>query len=116
MRVVDKEAFLDTFQYFDKSIVVEIIDIFIAEYPERMATIKSDIEKLDFDALKFDAHSIKGVISNFVAAAPQELSKTLEMKGASKDGSELMETFERLEVAGAGLIEDLKELKLVFME
>ena len=29
MKVIDEASFMETFQYFDKSIVVEIIDIFI---------------------------------------------------------------------------------------
>ena len=31
--MVNKQAFTDTFQYFDKAVIIEIIDIFIHYYP-----------------------------------------------------------------------------------
>jgi len=116
MNVIDKTSFLDTFQYFDKPIVVEIIDIFIDEYPTRMTALKSDIDKLDFKSLKFDAHSMKGVIANFVAAKPQQCAKELEMKGSENDGSDLNRIFAELKITGDQLVADLKELRPLFVE
>jgi HPt (histidine-containing phosphotransfer) domain-containing protein len=116
MKVIDKKVFMDTFQYFDKPIVVEIIDIFINEYPERMNTLRRDIETLDFNSLKFDAHSLKGVVSNFVAPDPQNLAKILELKGSEKDSTELLETFSALEKATADLVEDLKTIREDFLQ
>lgn len=116
MNVIDKVSFLDTFQYFDKHIVLEIIDIFINEYPQRMLNLKNAIEKKDFNALKFDAHSMKGVISNFMAAKPQQFAKELEYKGLEKDDSNLDEIFSNLQVASEELLEDLKELRSLFEE
>ncbi len=80
MKVINKESLLETFQYFDKSIVVEIIDIFINEQPTRMATIEKAIHNKDFDTIKFEAHSLKGVIANFVAEVPHNQAKELEIK------------------------------------
>ncbi|PKP52010.1 MAG: hypothetical protein CVT92_11015 [Bacteroidetes bacterium HGW-Bacteroidetes-1] len=116
MKVIDKSSFLDTFQYFDKSIVIEIIDIFIGEYPDRMAKLKADIATMNFDALKFDAHSMKGVISNFLAPLPQQFAKELEMKGVEKDGTNLDEIYQSLEKAASDLVDDLKELRPQFEE
>jgi len=115
MKVIDRAAFLDTFQYFDKEIVVEIIDIFIGEYPERMKALKKDIETLDFGALKFDGHSMKGVIANFVAEKPQQLAKELEMKGTEQDWTDLYRIYAELEIAVDALLEDLKELRPEFL-
>jgi HPt (histidine-containing phosphotransfer) domain-containing protein len=115
MKVIDRTSFLDTFHYFDKEIVVEIIDIFINEYPDRMNAIKNDIEKLDFNALKFDAHSIKGVIANFVAARPLHLARELEIKGSEKDANDLHRIFAELQIAGSDLVEDLKVLRPDFI-
>ncbi|MDP3462308.1 MAG: Hpt domain-containing protein [Bacteroidales bacterium] len=115
MKVIDKSSFLDTFQYFDKEIVVEIIDIFLQEYPGRLVNIKKDIESGDFDALKFDAHSLKGVVSNFVAKAPQDYAKELEMKGTIKDSTDLLDTFQKLEISIYDLVDDLNELRSAFV-
>lgn len=114
--MIDKKVFMDTFQYFDKPIVVEIIDIFINEYSERMNTLRKDIENLDFNSLKFDAHSLKGVVSNFVAPEPQELAKKLELKGSEKDSSDLNDIFSALEKATAELVEDLKIIRAEFLQ
>ncbi|MDD4373174.1 MAG: Hpt domain-containing protein [Bacteroidales bacterium] len=116
MKVIDKEAFLDTFQYFDKPIVLEIIDIFIQEQPERLERISIAITNLDFDALKFDSHSLKGVIANFVAEKPLQLAKTMEMKGTEKDNSELDLLFSELKSATCDLVDDLKSLRQEFEE
>lgn len=63
--MIDRKKLQENFEYFDKEMVLEIIDIFINEYPDRIAKIKSDIAEKDLVALKFDAHSIKGVVANF---------------------------------------------------
>lgn len=115
MKVIDRSSFLDTFQYFDKEIVVEIIDIFLQEYPGRLVNIKKDIDLGDFDSLKFDAHSLKGVISNFVAQVPQDYAKELEMKGTMKDSADLVNIFQKLEVSILDLVDDLTELRSAFV-
>ncbi len=116
MKVIDKEAFLDTFQYFDKPIVLEIIDIFINEHPVRIERIENAIKTKDFDTLKFDAHSLKGVIANFVAEKPHQLARTMEIKGVEKDASDLDKLFEDLKIATQELVEDLTELRQEFEE
>jgi HPt (histidine-containing phosphotransfer) domain-containing protein len=116
MKVIDKNSFLDTFQYFDKPIVLEIIDIFINEYPNRISNIKNAIDTKNFDSLKFDAHSMKGVISNFMAAEPQKFARELENKAVEKDDSNLDDIFNSLHKSSEALLEDLKELRLMFEE
>ncbi len=114
MQVIQKEKFIENFQYFDKEIVLDIINIFIDEYPERMKTIKKNIDEKDFQQLGFNAHSLKGVIANFVAPEPQDLAKQLEMKGKNNDGDGVEELYEKLKEKCDILVEELKELKQNF--
>ncbi len=116
MKVIDKVSFLDTFQYFDKSIVVEIIDIFLREYPERLEALKKDIEAGDYDALKFDAHSLKGVVANFVAEQTVSLARQMEYKAGDNDGNGLIALHQQLEQSVYNLVDDLKEIRLAFLE
>lgn len=116
MRVIDKVSFLDTFQYFDRSIVVEIIDIFLKEYPERLEALKKDIEKNDFEALRFDAHSLKGVVSNFVAEQTVSLARQMEFKAGEKDATGLPILHQQLEQSVVDLVDDLKEIRLAFLD
>ena len=114
MGVIDREKFIENFQYFDKEIVNDIINIFIDEYPERMSTLQKNVEEKDFEQLRFNAHSLKGVIANFVAPEPQELARTLEMKGKDNDPEGIEDIFAQLKQQGDMLLEELKELKKNF--
>ncbi|MCK9449134.1 MAG: Hpt domain-containing protein [Bacteroidales bacterium] len=116
MKVIDQQMFMNTFQYFDKHIVLEIIDLFIRDYPARMSDIKKAIDTKDFSTLKFDAHSMKGVIANFMAEETEDIARTLENKGADEEGTMLEETYIKLEKSGAKLVDDLKELRQYFLE
>lgn len=116
MKVIDKPVFIDSFHYFDKPIVVEIIDIFLNDYLERLSTIKKAIDANDFAAIKFNAHSLKGVIANFVAEVPRQLAYQMEIKGTNQDGKGLDPLFTDLQAAIMDLVEDLKELKTEYQE
>lgn len=79
--MVNKQEFLDTYNYFEKSILIEIIDIFVNEYNGRIEKIYNDVKERDFNALRFDAHGLKGVIANFCAPVAWEQARDLEKKG-----------------------------------
>jgi len=114
MGMIDKKQFLENFQYFDNEVVLEIINIFIDEYPERMETLKRNIDEKDFEQLKFNAHSLKGVVANFVAPEVQELARQLELKGANKDLSDAESLYKELHEKADFVIQELKELKKNF--
>ncbi len=112
--LVDKEKFQENFKHFDKKLIVEIIDMFINEYPERMEQIKQNIAASDMENLRFNAHSLKGIIANFMAEIPKEHAKLLEEKGKKGDLSNLNDDFKALEKSTSTLIEDLKEIRLIY--
>ena len=112
--MIDKKQFTENFQYFDNEVVTEIINIFIDEYPERMETLRKNIDEKDFEQLKFNAHSLKGVVANFVAPEVQELARQLEMKGANKDLTDVETLFNELKEKSAVVVDELKELKKDF--
>lgn len=116
MKVIDKEVLLDTFQYFDKHIVVEIINIFIKEHSERLKKIRQAAKTKDFQTLKFESHSLKGVIANFVAEIPKNIAYELEEKGKACDATNLEPLIEQLEISLIDLVEDLSEIKKEFIE
>ncbi len=111
MGVIDKTQFTETFQYFDNEIVVEIIDIFLNEYPERIEALKKSIDDTDYDNLKFNSHSIKGVIANFVAPDVEQQAKELELMGSEKNMDGAQELFEAFKVSSAELVNELREIK-----
>lgn len=115
MGVINKVQFIDNFQYFDKEIVVEIIDIFLKEYPERMKSIADNIESCDYDNLKFNAHSMKGVIANFVAPKVEQSARELEIMANEKNLDGAKELFEEFKVSGSIMIDELAELREKFV-
>ncbi len=112
--MIDKKQFSENFQYFDNEIVTEIINIFIDEYPERMQTLRKNIDDKDFEQLKFNAHSLKGVVANFVAPEVQELARQLELKGANQDLNGVEPLYAELKEKAGMVVEELKELKKDF--
>jgi HPt (histidine-containing phosphotransfer) domain-containing protein len=115
MPIIEKDRFQENFQYFDKEVVLEIINIFIDEYPERMNSIKENIEQEDFDQLRFNAHSLKGVVANFIAPEVQALAKSMEMKGTNKDMQDINPLYDELKVKADVMVEELAELKKSYM-
>ncbi len=111
MKLINDQSFNESFSYFDKEIVVEIIDIFLNEYEDRLSTIKKSIDDVDFQNLKFQAHSLKGVVANFSAPKVQELAKILENKGADSINENLNEDFEELDKLVRTMVEEISVLR-----
>lgn len=114
MAQINRTQFEDNFQYFDKEIVLEIIDIFINEYPDRIKAISDSIEAVDYDGIKFNCHSVKGVIANFIAPEVEGEARELEIMGANKDISGIDSLFDKFKVHSNEMVEELKELKSNF--
>ncbi|MBN2639109.1 MAG: Hpt domain-containing protein [Bacteroidales bacterium] len=114
MAIISKDQFIENFQYFDKEVVLEIINIFIDEYPDRLQTIQNNINNGDFDQLRFNAHSIKGVVANFIAPEVQAMARELEMKGTNKDASGVQELYDNFKNKADQMLEELNELKKNF--
>lgn len=79
---MNKQEFLDTYSYFDKEVLVEIIDIFLNEYQSRLDKLYADIETGSFNEMRFDAHSLKGVVATFCDSYAKEKAYELERSGA----------------------------------
>ena len=111
MPIIEKKRFQENFQYFDKEVVSDIINIFIEEYPARLLTIRKNIDQKDFDQLRFNAHSLKGVVANFIAPEVQGIARTMEMKGTNKDMEDLDKLYSELKEKTDTMVEELAELR-----
>ncbi len=109
--MIDRKQFKENFQPFDKEIVLEIIDIFIQEYPERMAELEKNINQNDFESLRFNAHSLKGVVANFIVDEPKALAKKLEDQGKGKVKEGNQELFKELKEKTGQLVDELKAIR-----
>ncbi|MEI6155566.1 MAG: Hpt domain-containing protein [Deltaproteobacteria bacterium] len=109
--MIDRQKLNDNFQYFDKEIVVEIIDIFFSEYDERFINLQKNVQEKDFVNLKFNAHSLKGVIANFMDPITIELSRKLDEMARDKNESGLDHLYADLKKSSDQLLEELRMLK-----
>ncbi len=80
--MVNKQHFYETYQFFDESVIIEIIDIFVSEYADRFEKLNKNIAEHDFQKMRFNAHSLKGVIANFSAPVPLEMVRDYEKTAA----------------------------------
>jgi len=104
---------------FDTSVLIEIIDLFFEEYPSRLEILQHSIETKDYPTLKFAAHSLKGVISNFCAKTLQEQAKELEFLAIDKVNDAgtgvphevFVGKLEELKASLTKFLDDLGELK-----
>jgi CheY-like chemotaxis protein len=68
----------------DHALVQEIVDLFLEDYPKRLSEIAEAIDLGDPRLLERAAHTIKGTVSHFNAAAATEVAARLEAIG--RDG------------------------------
>jgi len=109
--MIEHQKFVNNFKYFDKEIVCEIIELFIEEYPTRFTSLQQNINDSDFKSLQFNAHSLKGVISNFLDNDSKEFARQLEEKGKNSDPENISEIFEELKSSTKKMLEELIILK-----
>jgi HPt (histidine-containing phosphotransfer) domain-containing protein len=109
MAQIDWKQFNENFQYYDKEIIKEVIDIFVEEYDERISTLNKNIEENDLVNLAFNAHSLKSVISNYMAPYVLELTRSLEDMAKKNQEENIPETFQKLKMVSKELLDELIE-------
>ncbi|MCX6279195.1 MAG: Hpt domain-containing protein [Bacteroidetes bacterium] len=113
--MIDRKQFNDVFEYFDKEVIVEIIDIFVSEYDDRFRKLRANVTDKDFKNLQFNAHSLKGVIANFMDPVTIEQSKRLDEMAKKEIVAGLEKALEDLELNSALLLKELKIIKKEFI-
>jgi HPt (histidine-containing phosphotransfer) domain-containing protein len=80
MNQLDREAVLDRVGG-DESLLKEITEIFLAEYPGLIDGIREAIQQQDPRKLEHCAHTLKGSVSNFGVDAATDAAYQLEIAG-----------------------------------
>lgn len=112
--MIDKETFRDNFKYYDKAIVLQVIDMFLEEYNDRFTVLEQNIRDLDFKNIDHNAHSLKGVVT-YMSTELYELARILEFKGKECESSGLQETFDTLKQSTLQLAEELVEMRKEYL-
>ncbi len=95
----------------DTDLLREVIVLFLDDYPQAIASIRSAVASQDPTALEHHAHSLKGSVSTFGAARAFEAALALEKQGRSKDMTGVENSLGRLEEALQALIPELEALQ-----
>ncbi|MFH1359666.1 MAG: Hpt domain-containing protein [Candidatus Omnitrophota bacterium] len=88
----------------DQELLIELIEIFLEDYPGRMKSLKEAATQNDFSLIKDVAHSLKGASANISAKKISSLFLDVEHMAQKNDLSAMGDIYSKLE----GLIEDLK--------
>ncbi len=80
--VYDRTAFLARLDG-DEELARELIELFLEDYPETLATLAAAIETGNAAQLRLAAHSLRGTVANFSAHTAQESAHRLEQMGRS---------------------------------
>lgn len=95
----------------DEEILLDMISIFHHKLPELLAALRESIEYKDADKLRLNAHTIKGVLSNFFAEPVRELAYELELRGKEANFDDSLILLNRLENQLMVFIYELRSLK-----
>jgi len=109
MAIIDWDQFNENFQYYDKEVITEVVNIFINEYDARISALQKNIDEKDYTKLAFNAHSFKSVIGNYMASKPYELARKLEELANNNSEEGIQNTFVELK-------QTTKELHLELMD
>ncbi len=109
--MIDRNKFNENFQYFDKEIIIEIIDIFFSEFDERFEKLSKNVRDRDFVQLKFNAHSLKGVIANFMDPVTIDLSRRLDEVAKNQESGGLDSLYQDLFENTKKLYQELKVIR-----
>jgi HPt (histidine-containing phosphotransfer) domain-containing protein len=94
----------------DESLLKEITEIFLAEYPALIADTRDAIEKQDAAKLEHSAHTLKGSVSNFGADAATNAAYQLEVLGRRRSLDQAPDALRELETQFAALAPALASL------
>jgi HPt (histidine-containing phosphotransfer) domain-containing protein len=96
----------------DIDLLLELLDIFTADYVGKRKALEEAVGKKDFEQLKSVAHSLKGASGNISAKNLREIFMKLEEMGKANDVSNanaLLAQLDQAYVALEGRINEVKQ-------
>ncbi len=94
----------------DSELLQEMAQLFLDEYPSQLDAVRAAVRARDAKALERSAHSLKGSVGNFGAAAAQDAAFRLEMIGRRGEMQEADSLLDNLESALSLLEPEMQSL------
>ena len=83
----------------DSELLQEMAQLFLDEYPSQLEAVRAAVRARDARALERSAHSLKGSVGNFGAAAALEAALRMELLGRRGELQDVEQAMRSLEVA-----------------
>ncbi len=112
--MIDRQQFDETFSYFDKDVILNIISLYEKELPGRLESILRNIRDKDFENLAFNAHSLKSVTGAFMDPIPTDLARQLEENARNHVDQDLEGIYAELKSSAEALLIELNDMKAAF--
>lgn len=97
----------------DEDLAMELIGIFLKEYPEQIEGIQKAVDANQPEELHRTAHKLKGMLSTIGATDSLNQVIALEKMGISNDMAHAQTAFTKLKDYGDVLVNELQEKKKV---
>ena len=94
----------------DSELLQEMAQLFLDEYPSQLEAVRAAVRARDAKALERSAHSLKGSVGNFGAAAAHEAALRLELLGRKGDLAEVDHALLHLECVLSTLRPEMQNL------
>ncbi len=95
----------------NRALLAEVIDVFLADAPLRLADVRAALERDDATAIAAQAHTLKSMVGLFTTSEPFAAARGLEAAGKQGDLALAAQTFATLEGAMATLEIRLRALR-----
>ena len=96
----------------DEELIGELIEIFAITYPEVITRLEQYVEKSDIENCKLEAHTLKGMISNFFAEDLRLVAFDIESNSSKLSKEELNHHVLILKEKIPQMIKEIKDAKL----
>jgi HPt (histidine-containing phosphotransfer) domain-containing protein len=109
--MIERDDFREHFKYFDREVVVEIIDLFLETYQQQLTDLQKCITALDMEKVNMHAHSLKGLAGTFVDPDAKDIAAAIEEMAKNGEALGMPELFTRLRTSTHQMAGELKEIR-----
>jgi PAS domain S-box-containing protein len=96
----------------NRRLLRDLVRLFLADYPQRLAEIKEALRRGDAESLRMAAHALKGSVGNFAAKKALAAAQRLEIMGRDASFDNAREACKALESELARVTEELGRLTM----
>jgi HPt (histidine-containing phosphotransfer) domain-containing protein len=96
----------------DEQLFVDVVRLFLADCPARVADIKAAVDQRDAERIRLTAHALKGAAGNLSAAGLFEAARTLERIGTENKLDAADAAWRQLSIEAANVMDTLRQFEM----